>query len=358
MIAPDSLKGTAPAPAAAAALAAGWRSVRPDDELVLLPQADGGEGTLDAIAAARPDAVMRTAEVTGPHGRPVAARWLLGPDGDAVLELAETSAITMMTPLDPLGATTRGLGELIARALDAGATSLTIGLGGSASTDGAAGALAALGLELLDAEGRPLPDGGGALTRLAALDLSRLRPTPPGGVFLLTDVDSPLLGSAGAAARFGPQKGASPEQIELLDGALGRFAAAFGGHPAAPGAGAAGGAGYGLATWGAEIVPGAPRIAALTGLPSALADADVVIFAEGRFDATSLAGKVVGHGLGLVPPGVRAVVVAGSVAAEPVLPSGRVAEAVALDRLAPSVEAAHADALRWLEAAGAEAARG
>jgi glycerate kinase len=358
VIAPDSFKGTATAREAAAAIAEGWREVRPDDELVLRPQADGGEGTLDAIATADPAAAVRRVEVTGPDGRPTSARWLLRADGSAVLELAESSAITGMRELDPLGATTRGLGETLVHALDAGATSLTIGLGGSASTDGGAGALAALGLRLRGRGGVELRDGGGALADLVDVDVTGLRPPPAGGVRLLTDTTAPLLGPTGAAAVFGPQKGADRDAIERLDDSLRRFSELLGGDPTAPGAGAAGGAGYGFATWGATIEPGASTIAELSGLVPAVRGADVVISGEGRFDATSLAGKVVGHVLGLVPPTARAVVIAGSLGADLRAADGSAPTAFALDRLAGAREAAMTDPLRWLREAGAAAARG
>jgi glycerate kinase len=357
VIAPDSFKGTATARDAAQAIARGWASVRPSDELLLVPQADGGEGTIDAVAAADPGAAVHTATVTGPDGRPVVARWLLRGSGEAVLELAESSGLPLMATLDPLGATTRGLGELIREALDAGATSITIGLGGSASTDGGAGALAALGMTLVDASGRSLPDGGGALGRLEQLERARLRPPPTGGVRLLTDVTAPLLGPTGAAAVFGPQKGAGTAEIATLEAGLERFTQLLGGDPTLPGAGAAGGAGYGFsAGWGGVLAPGAPAIAGLTGLPGLVAQADVVISGEGRFDATSSTGKVVGHVLGLVPSTARAIVIAGTFAADPVLPDRRLAGGVALDRLAPSAHEARRDALDWLLVAGTQAA--
>lgn len=357
LIAPDSFKATATARSAALAIARGWATVRPDDELVLAPQADGGEGTIDAVAAADPSAAIRVANVTGPDGREVAARWMLRRSGEAVLELAESSGLPLLAALDPLGATTRGLGELIAVALDAGATSLTIGLGGSASTDGGAGALSALGMVLRDASGTVLPAGGGALSRLEHLDRSALRPPPSGGVRLLTDVTAPLLGPAGAAAVFGPQKGAGVPEVAQLEAALARFAHLLGGDSTSPGSGAAGGTGFGLsAAWGAALVPGAPTIASLSGLRDLAAGADVVISGEGRFDATSTRGKVVGHLLGLVPSSARAVVVAGAFDAVPVLPDGHPVTAIALSELAPTVDAARADALHWLEVAGARAA--
>jgi glycerate kinase len=354
LIAPDSLKGSLDAAPAAAAIAEGWRSVRPGDELVLLPQADGGEGTLAAIASAVPGArVADAGPVTGPDGRRVEGHWLVLPDGTAVAELAQASGLPLMARLDPRGATTRGLGEVIARALDEGATALVIGLGGSASTDGGAGALAALGLGLRDASGGPVPDGGAALARLASVDRDGLRPPPPGGVRLLSDVTAPLLGPFGAAAVFGPQKGAGPDDVAALDAALGRFAGLLGGDPGQPGAGAAGGTGYGFAAaWGAVIEPGSSAIAELTGLVRALADADVLLTAEGRFDATSLTGKVVGNALELVAgTSVRAGVIAGRVDADPGCWNASLVD------LAGSPEAAIADPTRWLAEAGALAAR-
>lgn len=353
VVAPDSLKGSLAAAAAAEAIALGWRSVRPHDELILLPQADGGEGTLDAIASAVPAARIEDAgPVTGPDGRAVEGHWLSLPDRTAVVELAVSSGLPLMGALDPLGATTRGLGEVIGRALDGGATSLVIGLGGSASTDGGAGALAALGLALLDGAGAAIPDGGGALADLARVDRAPLRAAPPGGVRLLSDVTAPLLGPLGAAAVFGPQKGATPDDVAALDAALARFAELLGGDPELPGAGAAGGTGFGFAAaWGAELEPGSAAIADLTGLPAAVAGADVLLTGEGRFDATSLAGKVVGHALGMVAgTTTRAGVIAGRVDADPGCWSA------ALVELAGSPDDALRDPARWLEAAGAAAA--
>ncbi len=359
VIAPDSFKGSLRAREVAEAIAEGWRSERPHDTLALLPQADGGEGTLEAVAAAVPGAVTRSAgTVTGPDGRPVEGTWLELPDGSAVVELAQTSGLPLMARLDPLGATTRGLGETIAAALDGGATRVTIGLGGSASTDGGTGALRALGLRILDAEGRDLPDGGGALARAARVDRSGLRPIP-GGVTLLSDVTAPLLGPAGAAAVFGPQKGADARQVAALDAALARLDALLGGDPEAPGAGAAGGTGYGFAAaYGARIVSGADRLAELSGLIAAIRSSDVLVSGEGRLDEQSIGGKVVGQLLrAAADAGVRAGVVAGQVAARPVGPDGRPVWTLALVDVAGSVAAAIAEPARWLRVAGARAAR-
>ncbi|MCW3818200.1 glycerate kinase [Micromonospora sp. DR5-3] len=351
VVAPDSFKGSITADDAARALARGWLAHRPDDDVRLLPLADGGEGTIDAFAAALPDAQRRTVTVPGPDGRAVTAAWLLLPDGAAVLELAQSSGLPLMRAPDPLGAHTYGLGAVARAALDAGATRLVIGLGGSASTDGGTGALRALGLRLRDAQGRDLPLGGAALADLAHVDTSDLLPPPPGGVQLLVDVTAPLTGPAGAAAVYGPQKGAEPADVALLDAALHRLAELAGGQPDEPGAGAAGGTAYGLAAlWGATIVPGATTIAALVGLADALAGADLLLTGEGRFDETSLTGKVVGSLLdqaasAAVPVGVAAGQVTGQ------LP-GTVSAAVSLVELAGSVDAALHDPKRWLVKAG------
>lgn len=341
VVAPDSFKGSVAAATAASAISRGWSAVRPGDDVLEVPLADGGEGTLAVIASSVPGAM--THEVpgcTGPDGRAVVGQWLELPGRHAVVELAQVSGFALMASPDPLGASTRGLGEVIAAALDAGALSLTIALGGSASTDGGAGALSALGLTLRDASGAALPDGGGALTSLAAADLSALRDPPPGGVTLLTDVDHPLLGECGAAQVFAPQKGARPDDVAQLEAGLARLVEVMGqarptgpsvlrrdkvddatgekvGAAQLPGTGAAGGAAYGFVqAWGATVTPGAAHVATLVGLPELAASADVLITGEGRFDETSLHGKAVGEALrlataGLAPP--AAAVVAGSI---------------------------------------------
>ncbi len=349
VIAPDSFKGSLSAREVAEAIAAGWRAVRPGDELVLVPQADGGEGTLDAVEASVPGAVRCSAgSVTGPDGRPTPGEWLQLPDGTAVVELAQPSGLPLMRELDALGATTRGLGQVIRAALEAGATSLVIGLGGSASTDAAAGALAELGLVLLDEQGELVADGGRGLADVVDVHRDALIPPPAGGVTLLTDVTAPLLGPSGAAAVFGPQKGATPAQVAQLDAALAHLAEMLGGDPDAAGSGAAGGAGYGFATvWGATIVSGADRLAELSGLRAAIDRADVVLTGEGRFDEQSLTGKVVGSILALGATGV----IAGQVTA----PTG--VWTASLTDLAGSAEASMADPARWLRVAGANAAR-
>lgn len=356
VIAPDSFKGSIDAAAAAEQIAVGWAAERPTDEIVSSPQADGGEGTSAVVARAVLDTVWHAVgPVTGPDGRPVDGGWLRLPDGTGLVELAVSSGLPLMAAPDPLGATTRGMGEVLRAALTAGATRLVVALGGSASIDGATGALAALGARWLDHAGRELPDGGGTLGRLVRVELSGLLAPPPGGVELLVDVEQPLLGPNGAAAVFGPQKGASPSDVAILDGALARLARVLGGDPDRPGAGAAGGTGYGLATaWGAVIVPGAARIAEMSGLSSHLADADVLLSGEGRFDRTSLQGKVVGNALRLARDhGVRTGVVAGVV--DPTVRA--VTWTCALADLAGDPAASMREPLPYLRRAGQAAAR-
>jgi glycerate 2-kinase len=355
VIAPDSFKGTIGATAAAEALAEGWRDGRPGDEVHCIPLADGGEGTLEVLAAAWPGARWHPARVRGPAAGSADSCWLELPGGTAVVELASTSGLPLLATPDPLRAHCAGVGDLIGRALDAGATAIVIGLGGSACTDGGTGALAALGARFLDTAGRELPLGGGALAGLAGVDLTGLRSAPPGGVTCLTDVAAPLLGPGGAAAVFGPQKGADQRQVAVLEAGLARLAALLGGAPGAPGAGAAGGAGYGLAAaWGASIVPGAAELGRISGLDQAVRGAALVITGEGRYDLTSAGGKVTGTVIAAAQrAGAAAALVAGLIAAEP--PAG-VGQAVSLAGLAGGAWRAAADPARWLRVAGRQLA--
>ncbi len=357
IVAPDSFKGSLSARSAADAIAEGWLSVRPGDEVLRIPLADGGEGTLDAVEAAVAGARRRDAgPVLGPDGSSVRGEWLELPDGSAVIELAMMAGLPQMRALDATGATTFGVGEVMRAALSAGATRLIVALGGSATTDGGAGALAALGLA---ATGGSLEGGGGGLGAIIGMDRTGLLAPSPGGILLLTDVDAPLLGPLGAAAVFGPQKGATPEQIELLDEALAHFAELLGGNPLEPGAGAAGGTAYGLAAaLGAEITPGAAYIMALTGIDTKVRRADVVLTGEGRFDATSSGGKLVGELITAAAEGSAVIgVIAGVVAARPTAPGRSGIWSAELVDLAGSTEAAMADPIRWLRVAGAHAAR-
>ncbi len=351
VVAPDSFKGTIGATEAAAELAAGWRSGRPGDAVTCVPLADGGEGTLEVLAAAWPAARWHQAAARGPRDGCVDSCWLELPGQTGVVELARTSGLPLLAVPDPLRAHCAGVGDLVGRALDAGASTIVIALGGSACTDGGTGALAALGARFLDAGGRELPPGGGFLAGLAAVDLTGLRPPPEGGVTCLTDVGAPLLGPRGAAAVFGPQKGADPRQVAVLEAGLTRLAELLGGVPGASGAGAAGGAGYGLAAaWGARIAPGAAELCRISGLDAALRGADLVITGEGRYDATSVGGKVPAAVIAAAArAGAAAAIVAGVIAAVP--PAG-VLRAVSLTGLAGGTGPASADPGRWLRHAG------
>lgn len=325
VIAPDSFKGTLAADDVARAMAAGWSSVHPDDRIELRPQADGGEGTLDAVEASVPGARRhRVPGVTGPDERPVVGEWVELPDGTGVVELAQMSGLPLMRELDPLGATSRGLGEVIAAVIDAGASRLLIGLGGSASTDGGLPALEAIG------DRRP----------------------PEGGALLLADVTAPLLGPAGAAAVFGPQKGASPEQIALLEARLSLIAERLPVDPDEPGTGAAGGVAYGLRHWGATLASGSVYVAEATGLGAAIVHADVVLTGEGRFDGQSLTGKVVGTVIDrAAAAGVACGVIAGAAVEDPPC------WIATLVNEAGSLRAAMDEPARWLTAAARRAAR-
>jgi glycerate kinase len=381
VIAPDSFKGSASAASVATALAGGWRSVRPHDEIVLRPMADGGEGTLDALELALPTGERMPVTVLGPDDVPVTAHWLLvaAPDGTrtGIVELASTSGIELLTRLRPLTAHTRGFGQAVVAALDAGVDRLVLAIGGSSSTDGGAGLLTELGARFTDAAGTPVPDGARGLALVARADLSGLRALPPGGAVVLTDVTSPLLGPTGAVAVFGAQKGLTRDDAPGVEAALGHYAALVAtaastgtgigtgigtgtdtgasGAAARAGAGAAGGTGFGLRVWGAELQAGAAAVAHEIGLADAVARADVVITGEGRFDGQSEAGKVAGHVRDLaVAAGARPLLVAGVIDAPPAGFAASVA--LAGPELAGSPAASLADPQHWLRAAGAQLA--
>jgi len=354
LIAPDSFKGSISAEHAAVVISGGWAAVRPQDRIVLAPQADGGEGTLDAVRTALPEAEVRETTVTLPD-RTHQARWLLTTDGIAVVELAECCGLPLLGTGAPLTASTRPVGTVLRAALDAGAREILVGLGGSASTDGGAGCLAELGLRALDDRDHEVGDGGAALAGTTRIDRSALLPPPPGGVRLLADVTAPLFGPTGAAAIFGPQKGATPADVATLDSALRHWHALVGGDADAPGAGAAGGIGYGLASlWGARLTSGADAVAELTGLPAAIGAADVVITGEGRFDDQSLTGKGPGRIVErALEAGSSVLVIAGSIGLSDV-PDG--VRALGLTDLAGSLDAALAEPERWLDLAARTAA--
>jgi len=324
LICPDSFKDALPAAAAARAIACGIRRLGEAIEPIECPLADGGEGSLDALLAAT-GAERRTATVQDALGRPARADWGWLPERrTAFVELAEASGIQALAPAErtALHSTTHGVGELIRAALDAGAERLLLTLGGSATNDGGAGMLAALGARLLDGNGGDLPPGGAALAELAELDLSGLDPRLADlRVEAAVDVDNPLLGARGASAVFGPQKGATPEEVARLDAALARFAdvtaAALGEeHRELPGAGAAGGMGFAARAFlGAELRPGIELIMAQAGFEALLAEADLVITGEGQLDGQSLAGKTpIGVARAAHARGVPVAVLAGRLA--------------------------------------------
>jgi glycerate kinase len=300
VVAPDKFKGSLTAQEAAAAIERGLRaSGRAFESIVTIPMADGGEGTVEAFLAG--GARRMTATLHGPLGDAVAATFAL--DGDAaIVEMSSASGLLLIAAerRDALRATTFGTGELIAAALAAGAKRILVGIGGSATNDAGAGMLAALGARLLDASGKDLVSGGAALAELSTIDLggldARLRNL---AIDVASDVDNPLCGPNGASAIFGPQKGASPADVLLLDRAIGHFAdvAALtlgADHRNEAGAGAAGGLGFALRAFlGARLRPGVEIVAELRGLPQALSGASAVFTGEGSIDEQTLAGKTV-----------------------------------------------------------------
>jgi glycerate kinase len=359
VIAPDSFKGTIDAADAAAALARGWTSERPGDEIVLRPMADGGEGTLDAFEASVPGAERLPITVSGPvDGAPaVETSWVLLPDGTGVVELAATSGLALVDPLRPLDAHTAGFGEAIAAALDAGVSRLLLGLGGSASSDGGVGALAVLGGRFLDASGAAIAPGNRGLAELVDAQLDDLRTRPPRGVLIVGDVTNPLLGEFGAAAVFGPQKGADLALVDVIETNLARLARLMpegGSLAGTAGAGAAGGTGFGLLAWGAEMGAGSKLVADAVGLDDAVTGADLVITGEGRFDGQSEAGKAPTEVARIArEAGVPVALAAGAITAEP----ASFAASVSLTDLAGGGDAAMADPEHWLEEAGRALAR-
>jgi glycerate kinase len=321
VIAPDSFKESLSADAVAAAIAKGWRQVYADAEIVTKPMADGGEGTVDALLAAT-GGERRESPVRGPLGEPVNAHWGWLDGNTAVIEMASASGLHLLTPAqrDARITSSFGTGELIRAALDAGATRIILGLGGSATNDGGSGLLRAVGVRFLDAEGRDLEEGGAALARLDRLDVAGLDARlAQVSVEVAADVDNPLCGPRGASAVFGPQKGANPQQVEELDAALRRFgevaAQALGeDHAEFPGVGAAGGLGFAARAFlAARFRPGVEVVAELSGLAEAMQGADLVITGEGRLDAQSLHGKTpMGVAKVAKAAGVPVVAIAGS----------------------------------------------
>ena len=321
VIAPDAVTGTAPTHDAAAYLAEGITEALPDTELILVPMADGGEGTASCF-----DGTPVTLPTTDAAGRLTEATYMFN-DGDvaeAYIDVAAASGLPAVAdhPV-PLTGDTYGTGVLIADAVTRGAQRIILGLGGTATVDGGTGILVALGATPQDKAGHPLRPGGGSLTELAGFDTAQLN-IPAAAVewVLLTDVTNPATGPDGAAAVFGPQKGATPEDITLLDAALAQLCDICEVDPTTPGFGAAGGLPIGI-TWLStlmhgnhshiHVLPGARMVAESVGLPELIHSADLVVTGEGRFDKQSTRGKVVGTVLDMaVAADVPVVVVAGS----------------------------------------------
>lgn len=298
VIAPDSFKGSLDAAQAAGAIAEGLRRVWPDAAMALLPMADGGEGTLNAVLAATGGA-RQACSVSGGHGQQLTVDFGLLADGTALIETARVVGITLpgMLEVPVAQRTTRGLGELVTHCLDLGIRHFMVGLGGSATNDGGCGMLAALGAAFLDASGAPLPATLDGLASLATADFCKLDPRLADSSFtLLSDVDTTLCGEQGATAVFGPQKGVEPADVILFDERLRRLASLCEegfrrGLALQPGSGAAGGLGFAFGLLGSTYRSGAEAVGALIGLDAALEKADWALTGEGRSDAQTLRGK-------------------------------------------------------------------
>ncbi len=308
IVAPDSFKGSVSALGVAEAMERGIHAVFPGAEVIKVPIADGGEGTVEALVAAT-GGRLHHSEVRGPLGEPVRAHWGVSGDGaTAFLEMAAASGLPLVPKeqRDPRITSTYGTGELIKAALDAGLRRLVVGIGGSATNDGGTGMARALGVRFLDAAGRDLAEGGGALAQLARIDHSGLDPRlQEASILVACDVDNPLCGPRGASAVYGPQKGATPEMVAELDAALevfARVAALVTGRDVAlsPGAGAAGGLGAGLLFFTpASLRPGVSIVLETTGFEALMGGTDLVLTGEGRTDFQTAMGKA--------PVGVAAV---------------------------------------------------
>lgn len=365
LVAPDKFKGSLTATEVAASVAAGMRAVHPDLDVDLLPVADGGDGTVDAALAAGYERVPVTS--VGPTGETVhtcyAKRGRL-----AVVELANVVGLDLLPDRvpDALGASTYGLGVVVADAISRGATSVVLGVGGSASTDGGAGMLQALGARLLDSAGAELGRGGAALADLASVDVTELAERVADvHVVVATDVDNPLLGPTGAAAVFGPQKGADAGDVARLDAALATWARAVEAvsgedHSTVPGAGAAGGTTFGaLALLGAEVTPGIELVLDMVGFRRSLEKATLVVTGEGSLDEQSLSGKApVGVSSAARDSGTPVVAVAGRcLLSEEQLRGAGIAAAYPLSSLEPDVATSIRDAAALLTRVGEQIAR-
>jgi glycerate 2-kinase len=352
IVAPDKFKGSLPAAQVAEAIAAGLRSGSPAAELVTVPVADGGDGTVDAAAAAGFERVP--VMVDGPTGEPVPASYARRGEV-AVIELACACGLMRLPGgrREPLTASSFGAGQALAAALEAGARRIIFGVGGSASTDGGAGLLQALGARVLDTRGEPLARGGAALRDVAALDLTGLHPAlSASSVILATDVVNPLTGPYGAAEMYGPQKGATPAQVSELANGLRRWAAVVTEATGtdwsqAPGAGAAGGAGFAaLAVPRAEPRPGIGVVLDLADLDAALDGTALVITGEGSLDAQTLAGKApMGVAQAAARRGIPVIAVAGrSTLTEDELARAGIAAVYTLSDLEPDPARSSAEA--------------
>ncbi len=322
VISPQAFKGSLTGMEAARAMAEAVQEVFPGAETVLLPVADGGDGTLQTLVEVTGGQFF-TSRVTGPLGEPVDAQWGATGDGrTAIIEMARASGLVLVPPdrKDPRVTTTYGTGQLINQALERGYQHIILGIGGSATNDGGAGVAQAVGYRLLDAQGRDLPFGGAALARLARIDPSRRNPRLEGArVTAATDVNNPLCGPRGASAVYGPQKGATPEMVQELDRALAHLAEVVKrdlGVDAAdtPGAGAAGGLGFGVMVFlKGELRPGIDMICDLLGLERYLEGASLVLTGEGMIDASTMYNKApIGVARRAKARGIPVVAVAGS----------------------------------------------
>ncbi len=304
VVAPNSFKGSLSAAEAAAAIARGVREALPDADVVEIPVADGGEGTVEALVSAR-KGTFHEVEVEGPLGDPVRATFGLIDGGrTAVVELASASGLTLISSerREPRKASTYGFGQLLAAVRGQGVASIIAGIGGSATNEGGAGMAQAVGYRLLDAAGRDLPRGGAALAHLDRIDQSGFDPGWRSvSVMVACDVTNPLTGPEGASFVYGPQKGADPEAVRELDRALAHLAEVIERDlgkrvTEIPGAGAAGGAGAGLVAFlGAQLVKGAPLVVDASGFDEALVGARLVITGEGRVDGQTAFGKAPGE---------------------------------------------------------------
>ncbi|MFD0059905.1 glycerate kinase [Streptomyces sp. NPDC056690] len=360
LIAADKFKGSLTAVQVAERVTAGLRRIAPGVTVESVPVADGGDGTVAAAVAAGFE--RREVRVTGPLGDEVTAAYALR-DGTAVVEMAEASGLQLLPEgvFAPLTSTTYGSGELLAAALDAGARSIVFGVGGSATTDGGAGMLAALGARFLDADGKPVGPGGGSLADLATADLSGLDPRLADvEIVLASDVDNPLTGPKGAPAVYGPQKGATADDVAALDAALAHFARVLAEeigpkaleYAGSPGAGAAGGIGYGaLVGLGASFRAGIEVMLDVLGFAPALARATLVITGEGSLDEQTLHGKApAGVAAAARAAGIEVVAVCGRLALPPeALGRAGIRRAYALTDVEPDVARCIAEAGPILE---------